>query len=359
MDLRNLLMAMSLVLSIAIGFFVRGNPRRIATESAVGQEVRIGLSMDSLKEARWQIDRDTIVARCGELGAKILVEAANSDDSQQIRDVESLLTSGIRVLIVIPHDAVAMAKAVDMAHKAGVPIIAYDRLIRDSDVDLAVLFDNVHVGELQARYLVDHLPTPGKGKIIRIYGAKTDYNSRQFKAGQDRVLDPLIRRGDIQVVHEDWAEDWTPENAKKIVNAAISRHGRDFDAVLASNDGTASGAIQALIEEGMARHVLVTGQDAELAACQRIADGTQAMSIYKPLHALATTAASAAVSMARGAPIIARSAVNNGKIDVPTLMIDVVVLTRDNMLQTVVRDGFHGYDEIYRGVPEGQRPPRP
>ena len=271
----------------------------------------------------------------------------------------SLLTSGVRVLILIPHDAVAMAKAVDMAHKVGVPVISYDRMVRDCEPDMAVLFDNVRVGELQARFLVDHLPTPGKGKIVRIYGAKTDNNSRQFKEGQDHILEPYIRSGDIQVVHEDWAEDWKPENAKKIVNAAITRLGHGFDAVLASNDGTAGGAIQALTEEGLAGKVMVTGQDAELAACQRIVDGTQTMSVYKPLSELATDAADAAVRMASGRPVITRDVVNNGKIDVPTILVNVVALTRDNMLQTVVHDGFHGYDDVYRGVSADRRPPRP
>jgi D-xylose transport system substrate-binding protein len=161
------------------------------------------------------------------------------------------------------------------------------------------------------------------------------------------------------VVHEDWAEDWKPENAKKIVNAAITRLGHGFDAVLASNDGTAGGAIQALTEEGLAGKVMVTGQDAELAACQRIVDGTQTMSVYKPLSELATDAADAAVRMASGRPVITRDVVNNGKIDVPTILVNVVALTRDNMLQTVVHDGFHGYDDVYRGVSADRRPPRP
>ncbi len=123
------------------------------------------------------------VKRAGELGARVLVLAANSDDTVQIGDVEKLITNRVDVLVIVPHDGTAMAKAVRMAHEAGIPVIAYDRIIRDSDLDLYVSFDNVHVGELQARYLVDHLPTPGKGRIVRIYGAKTDNNAAQFKRG--------------------------------------------------------------------------------------------------------------------------------------------------------------------------------
>jgi D-xylose transport system substrate-binding protein len=160
------------------------------------------------------------------------------------------------------------------------------------------------------------------------------------------------------VVHEDWAEDWKPENAKKITNAAITSQSQPFDAILASNDGTAGGAIQALTEAGLAGKVLVTGQDAELAACQRIASGTQKMSVYKPLRTLATRAVDAAVSIARGKPLVARGVINNGQLDVPSLLTPVVALTAENMVQTVVRDGFHSYDDIYRGVPESRRPPR-
>ena len=151
--------------------------------------------------------------------------AANSDDTVQISDVEKLITNGVDVLVIVPHDGTAMAKAVQLAHEAGIPVIAYDRIIRDSDLDLYVSFDNERVGELQARFLVDHLPTPGKGRIVRIYGAKTDNNAAQFKRGQDKVLEPYIERGDIVVLHEDWAEDWKPENAKRIVNAAITANG--------------------------------------------------------------------------------------------------------------------------------------
>jgi len=227
-------------------------------------------TIDTLKEARWQADRDMFVKRAGELGARVLVLAANSDDTVQIGDVEKLITNRVDVLVIVPHDGAAMAKAVKMAHDAAIPVIAYDRIIRDADLDLYVSFDNERVGELQARFLIDHLPTPGKGRIVRIYGAKTDNNAMLFKRGQDRVLEPYVARGDIVIVHEDWAEDWKPENAKRIVNAAITAS-PGFDAVLASNDGTAGGAIQALGEEGLAGKVLVTGQDADNVALQRIA----------------------------------------------------------------------------------------
>ncbi|HEY4156985.1 MAG TPA: substrate-binding domain-containing protein [Polyangiaceae bacterium] len=357
MNGRVLLVIASFVLSVATGLVLsRGG---VGAAHAAHKKPLIGLSLDTLKEARWQGDRDMFVHRAQELGASVLDLSANSDDTVQIGDVEKLITNKVDVLVIVPHDGKAMAKAVRMAHEAGIPVIAYDRLIRDSDLDLYVSFDNVKVGALQAQYVVDHLPTPGKGKIVRIYGSKTDNNAALFKQGQDRVLEPYIKRGDIVVVHEDWADDWKPENAKRIMNAAITSHGGDFDAVLASNDGTAGGAVQALVEEGLAGKKLVTGQDAELVACQRIAAGTQSMTIYKPLKTLARNAAEMAVGLARRKVVIARDSVDNGKIQVPSALSEVMTVTRDNLVSTVIADGFHSYDDVYRGVPDSERPKRP
>jgi D-xylose transport system substrate-binding protein len=356
--LRALLVIASLLASVLIGLsLARRGPE--TSEERGGDGVLIGLSLDTLKESRWQADRDMFVKRAGELGARVLVLAANSDDTVQIGDVEKLITNGVDVLVIVPHDGTAMAKAVGLAHQAGIPVIAYDRIVRDSDLDLYVSFDNERVGELQARYLLEHLPTPGKGRIVRIYGAKTDNNAAQFKRGQDRVLEPYVARGDIVVVHEDWAEDWKPENAKRIVNAAITAGGPGIDAVLASNDGTAGGAIQALAEEGLAGKVLVTGQDAEPVALQRIAAGTQTMTIYKPLRTLAAGAAELAVRLAERRVVVAKQTVDNGKVPVPSVLYDVVTVTRDNIVDTVVRDGQAAFDDVYRGIPEAERPPRP
>ena len=357
MNSRVLLVVVSCVLSIVTGLALSRHGGDAA--HAQPKKLLIGLSLDTLKEARWQGDRDMIVKRVHELGAEIMDTTANNDDAVQIGDVEKLITNHVDVLMIVPHDGKAMAKGVAMAHDAGIPVIAYDRLIRDSDLDLYVSFDNVKVGELQAEFLVSHLPTPGKGKIIRIYGSKTDNNAAQLKQGQDRVFAPYFARGDIQVVHEDWAEDWKPEAAKRIMNAAITAHGGDFDAVLASNDGTAGGAIQALIEEGYAGKKLVTGQDADVVACQRIVNGTQAMTIYKPVTALARSAAELAVRLAQRKVVVATRTVDNGKLAVPAALSEVVIVTRENMLQTVVKDGYHSYEEVYRGVPERARPKQP
>ncbi|MCI0414008.1 substrate-binding domain-containing protein [bacterium] len=356
MKIRIVFVVLSFVLSVLIGLTLSMGNRSATGGPTSKLQPLIGFSMDTLKESRWQKDKQLFVAAAEKLGARVLVQSANSDDTRQMQDIEALLSNNVDVLVIVPHNARAMAKAVNKAHEAGVPVIAYDRLITDCDLDLYISFDNVKVGEKQAQYALDHLPKGRKLRMVRIFGAKTDNNALLFKQGQDNILNPLLKSGDVQVLHEDWAENWKPENAKKIANAAITSHGSNFDAILAANDGTAGGAIQALAEEGLAGKILVTGQDAELVACQRIAAGTQAMTIYKPIHKLSNAAAELAVKLAKKMPVIATATTNNGKMDVPSVLLEVITVTRDNLKSTVIADGYHSYQDVYGNIPADQRP---
>jgi D-xylose transport system substrate-binding protein len=306
----------------------------------------IGLSLDTLKEERWQRDRDTFIAEAKKLGATVIVQSANSDDTRQVRDVESLISRQVDVLVIVPHNGAAMTRAVKSANEARIPVIAYDRLILNANIDYYLTFDNVKVGEAQGSYAAARLPKDRVARIVRIYGAPTDNNAKLFKEGQDNILLPLIKAGKVEVVHEDWALDWKPENAKKIMNAAITKAGRNIDAVVVSNDGTAGGAIQALLEEGLAGKVLVTGQDADLAACQRIQRGTQAMTVYKPLKNLATLAARVAVDVAKGAKPATTATLDNGTKLVPSIFEKVISVDKENLMSTVVADGFHKASDL-------------
>jgi D-xylose transport system substrate-binding protein len=310
------------------------------TFASKGEPV-IGLSLDTLKEERWQRDRDTFIEAAEKLGARVIVQSANSDDTRQVRDIESLISRNVDVLVIVPHNAAAMGRAVKSANGAKIPVIAYDRLILNANIDYYLTFDNVKVGEAQANFVVARLPKDRTARIVRIYGAPTDNNAKLFKQGQDNVLMPLIKAGKIEVVHEDWALDWKPENAKKIMNAALTRAGRRIDAVVVSNDGTAGGAIQSLQEDGLAGKVIVTGQDAELAACQRILRGTQSMTVYKPLKRLATLAAEVAVAVAKGRKPATTALADNGTKQVPAIFEKIVSVDQDNLMSTVVADGFH------------------
>jgi D-xylose transport system substrate-binding protein len=307
-------------------------------------KIKIGLSLDTLKEERWQRDRDIFVARAQALGAEVLVQAANSNDALQNSQVENLLTQGVQVLVVVPHNGKTAATMVDMAHKAGVPVLAYDRMINDSDLDLYVSFDNIKVGMMQAEALVKRVP---KGRYVLIGGAPTDNNAKMFRDGQMKVLQPLISKGDIKIVGDQWAADWQPVEALKIMENALTKNANKVDAVLVSNDGTAGGALQALEEQKLAGRIPVSGQDADLAACQRIIKGTQTMTVYKPIKALATRAAELALDLAQKRPIQADQKVNNGKRDVPSVLLAPVTVDKENMDATVVAEGFHSHDEIY------------
>ena len=291
---RNWLVVASCAASVALGLTFA---RRGGGPVAAGPSARplIGLSLDTLKEERWQRDKAAFEAKAADLGVDLLVQAANSDDTRQMQDVQALISRHVGVIIIAPHNGAAMAKAVTLAHEAGIPVISYDRLISGADEDLYVSFDTVRIGEMQAQAMLTALKGRRPARIVRIYGAKTDHNSFLMKDGQDKILGPLIAKGDVKVVHEDWAQDWKPENAKKIMNAALTTHGHEIDAVLAANDGTAGGAIQALSEEGLAGKVVVIGQDAELVAIQRIAAGTQTATIYKPTSLEVGAALDAAV----------------------------------------------------------------
>jgi D-xylose transport system substrate-binding protein len=316
--------------------------------------IRIGLSMDTLKEERWQRDRDLIVKEAEARGAKVFVQAANSNDALQNSQAENLLTQGVDVLLVVPHNGKTAATIVEAAHKMNVPVIAYDRLILDSDVDLYVTFSPVRVGELQAEYAVKKAP---KGSYVLIGGAPTDNNALLLREGQMKILKPFLDRGDIKIVADQWAKDWQPVEALKIMENALTAAHNKVDAVVVSNDGTAGGAIQALGEQKLAGKVVVTGQDADLAACQRIAAGTQTMTVYKPIPLLAKAAVEATLAIARKQPVTApTSPVPNGKKDVPSILLEPIPVDKENLAATVVKDGYQKLEDVYKDVPREEWP---
>jgi D-xylose transport system substrate-binding protein len=300
-----------------------------------GSGIKIGLSMDTLKEERWQHDRDLIVAKCKEMGVDVIVQAANNDDARQNSQAENLLTQGVKALIVVPHNGKTAATIVESAHKAGVPVIAYDRLIRDCDLDYYVAFDAPRVGELQAKYLVKRVP---KGNYVIIEGAPTDNNAHLLREGQMKILKPYIDKGAIKIVTDQWATDWSPIEALKIMENALVKNKNKVDAVLVSNDGMAGGVVQAL-----------TGQDSDLAACQRIVAGTQSMTVYKPLALEATKVAELAVALAKGQKVTEKMLpVDNGKKKVPSILLDMIPVDKDNLDSVVIADGFQKKEAVYK-----------
>nr|WP_221211971.1 D-xylose ABC transporter substrate-binding protein [Anoxybacillus rupiensis] len=316
-------------------------------------KIVIGFSLDTLKEERWQHDKEMFEAKAKELGAEVKTLAANSDDAAQLSQAEQLISEGVDVLVVVPHNAEASAAIVEKAHKEGIKVISYDRLIKNSDVDYYISFDNVRVGEMQAKAIVEKAP---KGNYVYIGGADTDNNAHLFREGAMNVLKPLAEKGDIKIVYDQFSKDWKPEEALKNMENALTANNNNIQAVIAANDGTAGGAIQALAAQGLAGKVPVSGQDAELAALQRIVEGTQTMTVYKPIKEIATKAAEMAVAVAKGEKIDTNQTVSNGKIDVPSVLLDPIAVTKDNIVETVIKDGYQKLEDVFKNVPKDQWP---
>jgi len=352
MKLATRLITFSLLAAVLLSACVKGPNQGGAGSSPKGGPVRIGFSMDTLKEERWQRDKALVEQRCKEVGAECEVQVANGDDAVQTKQCDNLLTKGVDVLIVAPHNGQIAASIVEAAHRQNVPVISYDRLIRNSDVDLYVSHQVLKMGQMQAQYALKNVP---KGNYVLIGGSPTDNNAMLLREGQMNILKPAIDRGDIKIISDQFAREWKPEEALRITEDALTKTNNDIQAIVASNDGTAGGAISALPPQLVGK-VLVTGQDAALDAVQRIVDGKQTMTIYKPIKPLAYSAVDSAIKLAHKEKVDAKDKVNNGKIDVPSILQEPIVVDKNNVMETVIKDGYHQMEDVYKNVPKDQWP---
>jgi D-xylose transport system substrate-binding protein len=299
--------------------------------------------MDTLDE-RWQRDRDLFLERAQQLDADVLVEAAERDDAKQLQQAQSLLDRGVQALVVVPHGAEKAAQIVELAKKKSVPVISYDRLILNADIDLYISYDNKKVGEQQAQYLRNQAP---KGNYILLGGAPTDHNAKLIREGQMTALQDAIKRGDIKIVADPMVPDWRADLAAQLTEAALKKARNQVVAIVASNDTTAGGAIQALEKAGLAGKVFVSGQDANLDAVRRIVKGTQTVTVYKPLRPLARGAASAAVGLAKKEKTEGTSTFNNGLKDVQAILLSPIPVHKDLVDQIIIGDKFHTREQVY------------
>jgi D-xylose transport system substrate-binding protein len=317
-------------------------------------KVKIGFSIEDMKGERWQTDESAFETRAKQLGAEVIAADAGGNDERQFQQVKDMIKAGIQVLVLLPRDT-STSKAgrmVEAAKTAHVKVISYDRLVLDSDVDLYVSFDRLEIGWMQADYLVKHAP---KGNYVLIAGSPNDEGAKTLHDTQMKVLQPYIDRGDIKVIADGYTKDWLPSEAYlSMLKALDSAHG-NIAAVVASNDGLAGGAIQALREHHLDGKVLVSGQDADLAAVICIAQGVQSMTVYKPVANEAEVTAEEAVRLAKGEKTRATRTVNNGKTDLPAILLKPTVVTKDNIKATVVQDGFQTLKSINQALPETQQ----
>ncbi len=307
-------------------------------------KIQIGLTVDSFVIERWIRDRDVFVATARELGADVNVQDAGADAKEQISQIEYFISKQVDVIVVIARDCGVLSDVIQKAHSAGIPVISYDRMINNADTDLYISFDNRKVGEIMAQALVNALPQGGD--IFMIQGPLTDNNVHMLKDGFDNV----IENTDLNVVYEANCDGWTAELAVGYVEEALEKYPH-VKGIMCGNDDIASQVVQVLAENQLAGNVMVVGQDGDLAACQRIVEGTQYMTAFKSIENLAREAAKYAVEIGSGKEISelegVTEEVNDGTYDIPSRVLEPTAVTRENIDEVIIDGGFHRRDEVY------------
>lgn len=285
----------------------------------------IGFSIADLQEERWAKDRDFFIASAKALGAEVIVQNADGDIAKQTSQVENLISKKVDAIVIVPKDASTLTNACKEAHKAGIKIVAYDRLIKSPDVDMYISFDNERVGKMQGDALMAALP---KGNIYVMSGDPGDNNAKMFKAGAMSAIKPFVDKGAIKILGEQAVQGWKPENALKIAENVLTQFNNKIDGFLAPNDGTAGGIIQALAGQKMDGKVPVTGQDADVAAIRRIIAGTQLMTVYKSLNVIGTESAKITVALIKGQKPAQKVVKVEG---VDSVLLDPIAITKANI----------------------------
>lgn len=346
-----------------------GEPAGLPETAEEEQEeaIQIGITFDSFIIERWQRDRDVFVSTAQELGAGVNVQNANGDMKEQIAQIDYFIQKKMDVIVVVmvasEEDESGLIEAVRRAQKAGIPVVAYDRLILNAGVDLYISFDNVQVGRLMAEHMREHLSEGGE--LLQVCGPMADYNVPQVMEGFAEALEG----SDLKIMETEYAEGWLAETGFTATGAYLKTH-YEVDGIMGGNDSIAGHAVRALSERRMAGKVCVVGQDADLDACQRIVEGTQCMTVYKPVEKLARRAAELSVALARGetiavtdsvvvkeipdsdaitADIRVAESIYDGTCQVPYERLEPVAVTKENM-DEVITGKYHEESDIYLNV---------
>jgi D-xylose transport system substrate-binding protein len=317
-------------------------------------KVKIGLSFSDFATERWPRERDNMTKILEDAGYDVLVQEANHDARLQNDQIKNMVTLGAKVIIAVAEDGDSLASAVDYVAKKGVKVIAYDRLIKTPNIAAYVSFDNRDIGRNQAKAIIARVP---KGNYVLLGGSPTDSNAHLFRAGQMEIIKPLIDEGDIKIVADQWVENWDPANSKIIMENIINATKGKIDAVVASNDGTACGAIEAMRAKGLAGKVAICGQDATEWGCNSIVSGELTVTIFKDDRLLTPVACEMAIKLAKKEVIPGLK--NYKLVDltldktlsgvVPCYFLAIVQVTKDNLKKIVVDSGYQSYDGVYGG----------
>jgi D-xylose transport system substrate-binding protein len=305
----------------------------------------IGFLVPNYQEARYAIDQSNFTKKANELGAEVIVNNAENDDKQQIQQANEMIQKGVKAIVIIAVNQNTAAAIAREAKRNNIKVIAYERLIQNCDLDLYVSFDHYIAGKQMAEYAINKKP---EGNYVIICGDKTDKNAELISNGYNEVLSSNIASNKIKVVFNTFIEDWLPDQAYITMQMVLNYFTDPIDVVLCANDGMAGGVIKALQEKNLAGKVVVTGMDAELPACQRIVEGTQHLTIYKPMTIEAKTAAENTIKLLKGEKIEGNiTYVSNGKMNVPSILLKPTLVDIQNLKQTIIADGFHTEKEIF------------
>lgn len=311
------------------------------------EKVTIGLSMGPMHE-RWEKDRNFLKEKLEAKGAKVIIKQANNDEALQKEQMLDLIKAKVDLIVIVAVNSNTAGALVQVAKKNGIKVVAYDRLIRNCDLDYYVSFDNIKVGELQADYL-SRIATTGNYAILG--GSPNDYNSILLRLGQMNVLQPLITRNDIKIVLDKNVANWDEEIAFRIMNEFLNQS-TDLDAIVSSNDVISKGVCRALKEHELCGKILVSGQDAETDACRRIMEGRQTMTVYKYIETLANATANISLSLIENEDMpYSQITINNGKNMVPAIQLsNMIQVTKENMRMTVLADGYIDEKVVFEGL---------
>ncbi len=320
--------------------------------TSCSKQIQVGFLMDDSQTGRWKKDKALFIEHVESLGGKVLFRASEGNAGGQLEMAKELLKEGIDILVLVPTDKHEAAEIVLEAHRNNIRVISYDRMVRNCHVDFYISFDHVNVGELQVQYITTACPS---GKYAILGGPKTDDNAMLLRLGQLSVLQPFVDKGDIEIVYDNLAEVWKPVEGYKMMEECLRKH-RDIDAVIAANDKLAGGAVEAIKNGNIDKKVYIAGMDADLEACQRVFAGTQTMTIYKPIEAIATKAAEIAMEVAENNKIPSVNlSVNNGTKQVPALLLPAMVVNKNTLDLTVIADGYLEEHNIKQERKKGSR----
>ncbi len=309
------------------------------------ESLEVGFLIHAFDKERWQNDRDFFVEKVEELGGTVNVQIADNDAGKQLEQAKKLLANGVDVLVVVPVDQFAAAEIVKEAHAKNIKVISYDRLIKNCKLDFYVSTDNVEIGALQANYLTTIKPT---GNYALIGGALSDNNSQHLYLGQMNVLQPLVEKGDISIIYNEFTKAWEEKEGYENTNKILKLN-KDVDAIIAGNDAIAMGVIKALREAGKEGEVLLAGQDADLINLQEIVAGHQTCTVYKPYDKLASTAADLAMKLAACEECEKTyQTISNGEILVPAFFHHASIVTKANLKLTVISEGYQKEEEVFK-----------